>query len=105
MRLVFAIGVSAINVRLVSSGGLYEGDSIRINLNGTILDEYNGMLQLDNVDVDINVQKFFTPNNDGVNDYWIIEGLDRLPESVVRIYDRYGKLIHIQKGGISCKKH
>jgi hypothetical protein len=45
-------GSSGLNVRLVTSGGLYEGDSIRINLNGTILGEYNGMLQLDSVDVD-----------------------------------------------------
>ena len=50
-------GNSALNVRLVASGGLYEGDSIRINLNGTILSEYNGMLQLDSVDVDNNVVK------------------------------------------------
>lgn len=50
-------GASGLNVRLVSSGGLYEGDSIRINLNGTVLSEYNGMLQLDLVDVDKNVVK------------------------------------------------
>ncbi len=50
-------GASGLNVRLVTSGGLYEGDSIRINLNGTILSEYNGMLQLDSVDVDKNVVK------------------------------------------------
>lgn len=50
-------GTSALNVRLKASGGLYEGDSIRINLNGTYLSEYNGMLQLDSVDVDKNVVK------------------------------------------------
>ena len=50
-------GTSALNVRLVSAGGLYEGDSIRINLNGTILSEYNGMLQLDSVNVDDNIVK------------------------------------------------
>lgn len=50
-------GVAGLNVRLVTSGGLYEGDSIRINLNGTVLSEYNGVLQLDSVDVDANVVK------------------------------------------------
>lgn len=50
-------GASGLNVRLVTSGGLYEGDSVRINLNGTILSEYNGMLQLDSVDVDKNIVK------------------------------------------------
>ena len=53
-------GTSGLNVRLVAAGGLYEGDSIRINLNGTILSEYNGMLQLDSVDVDKNVVKIAT---------------------------------------------
>lgn len=50
-------GTSGLNVRLVASGGLYIGDSIRINLNGTTLSEYNGMMQLDSVDVDLNVVK------------------------------------------------
>jgi hypothetical protein len=48
---------AAINLRLVNSGGLYQGDSIRIYLPGTILSSYNGMLQLDSVDVDNNVVK------------------------------------------------
>lgn len=53
-------GGAGLNVRLVAAGGLYEGDSIRINLNGTILSEYNGMLQLDLVDVDKNIVKLAT---------------------------------------------
>lgn len=39
--------------------------------------------------------KFFTPNNDGVNDTWQVKGLDAnySNASVVSIFDRYGKLI------------
>ncbi|MBP7407842.1 MAG: choice-of-anchor J domain-containing protein [Flavobacteriales bacterium] len=47
----------AIVMRLINSGGLYQGDSIRIYLPGTILSSYAGMLQLDSVDVDNNVVK------------------------------------------------
>ena len=47
----------AIRLRLLASGGLYIGDSIRINLNGTVLSDYNGMIQLDSVDVDNNIVK------------------------------------------------
>jgi hypothetical protein len=47
----------AIVMRLVNSGGLYQGDSIRIYLPGTILSIYNGLLQLDSVNVDNNVVK------------------------------------------------
>ncbi len=47
----------AINLHLLSSGGLYQGDSIRIYLKGLVLGEYSGMLQLDSVDVDKNIIK------------------------------------------------
>ncbi|MEZ4809215.1 MAG: T9SS type B sorting domain-containing protein [Allomuricauda sp.] len=43
----------------------------------------------------IGYPKFFTPNGDGVNDSWHIIGLDERfqPESVIQIFDRYGKLM------------
>ena len=47
----------AIQLRLQNPGGLYQGDSIRIYLPGTVLSSYTGMLQLDSVDVDNNVVK------------------------------------------------
>lgn len=47
----------AIAIRLLSSGGLYQGDSIRIYLPGTVLSPYNGLMQIDSVDVDNNVVK------------------------------------------------
>ncbi|MBX9888118.1 MAG: T9SS type B sorting domain-containing protein [Flavobacteriaceae bacterium] len=37
--------------------------------------------------------KFFTPNNDGYNDYWNITDLATQPNSTVSIFDRYGKLL------------
>lgn len=48
---------AGIVMRLKNSGGLYQGDRIRIYLKGTTLSSYNGMLQLDSVDVDENVIK------------------------------------------------
>ncbi len=44
-------------LRLLNSGGLYIGDSIRIYLPGTVLSPYNGLMQLDSVDVDRNTVK------------------------------------------------
>jgi hypothetical protein len=52
----------AVNVRMLNGGGLYQGDSIRIYLKGTILSKYNGVLQIDSVDVDRNVVKLSTNN-------------------------------------------
>lgn len=43
--------------------------------------------------------KFFTPNNDGTNDYWRIPYLQYQPNATVAIFDRYGKLIYFFKGG------
>ena len=50
----------AINLRLQAPGGIYEGDSVRVYLNGTTLSQYQRMLQLDNVNVDWNVIKLGT---------------------------------------------
>lgn len=47
----------AIVLRLNTPGGIYEGDSVRLYLPGTILSPYQGMMQLDSVDVDNNVIK------------------------------------------------
>lgn len=47
----------AINLRLLSSGGLYQGDSVRVFLKGTVLTKYREMMQLDSVDVDNNIIK------------------------------------------------
>ncbi|QAA82881.1 T9SS type B sorting domain-containing protein [Aequorivita sp. H23M31] len=37
--------------------------------------------------------RFFTPNNDGVNDYWRIIGIDQIPDFKIYIFDRFGKLL------------
>ena len=52
-----ADGTKALNLRLLSGGGLYVGDSIRVDLKGTVLNQYNGVMQLDSVDIDQNVVK------------------------------------------------
>ena len=36
---------------------------------------------------------FFTPNGDGFNDIWKIDGLDLYPQAVISIFDRFGKLL------------
>ena len=37
--------------------------------------------------------KFFTPNGDGFNDTWFIENSQTKPNSIIYIYDRFGKLL------------
>ena len=43
----------------------------------------------------LDAPKFFTPNSDGVNDYWNLNGINSsfYENSIIYIFDRYGKLI------------
>ncbi|MBW6479311.1 MAG: hypothetical protein K0B37_07765 [Bacteroidales bacterium] len=51
---------AAINLRLMSPGGLYQGDSLRLNLKGTTLGSYENMLQIDSVHVGNSIEKLST---------------------------------------------
>lgn len=59
---------NAIVLRTNFPGGLYQGDSVRIYLKGTVLNIFNGIFQIDSVDVDKNIikqatQRFVEPEN------------------------------------------
>jgi gliding motility-associated-like protein len=40
----------------------------------------------------------FTPNSDGVNDYWVIKGLDTYPDAMVSVFNRYGQPVFQSTG-------
>ena len=46
----------------------------------------------------INIPNTFTPNNDGINDYWHIKGLNAYPYCEVSVYDRWGQMVFKSKG-------
>ena len=43
----------------------------------------------------LGIPKFFTPNDDGFNDYWNIKGINSNfnSKTTINIFDRYGKLL------------
>ena len=43
----------------------------------------------------LNYPKFFTPNNDGANDYWRVPYLNYFPGATITIFDRYGKTVSV----------
>ncbi|WP_430813612.1 T9SS type B sorting domain-containing protein [Carboxylicivirga sp. RSCT41] len=61
------------------------------------VEDLNGCMSADTIMLnnilDIEIPPVLTPNGDGYNDTWEIEGLDRLPDTIIRIFDRYGKLL------------
>ena len=62
-------------------------------------DEYNVSVK-SRCDIDsreilvLDYPRFFTPNNDGYNDYWTISSLRNQPDYRVSVFDRYGKLLY-----------
>jgi gliding motility-associated-like protein len=49
-------------------------------------------ITIDNISI-INFPKILTPNNDGYNDTWNVFAVSNQPNTLVNIYDRYGKLL------------
>lgn len=47
----------------------------------------------------INPDRFFTPNDDGVNELWQVENLNCYEGYIVEIFDRYGRRLYIYKKG------
>ncbi|WP_196896205.1 T9SS type B sorting domain-containing protein [Aureivirga marina] len=48
--------------------------------------------------IDINIPNFFTPNGDGIKDFWYPEGLEYYPDAKVSIFDRYGRRLGYYQG-------
>jgi gliding motility-associated-like protein len=56
------------------------------------------VLPLDNIEDNIHIYSGFTPNGDGVNDNWIIEGIQKYPINEVKIFNRWGEIIREYSG-------
>ena len=48
---------------------------------------------IDDSKTPIIIPNFFTPDGDGVNDVWKIGNIEKYPNAVIRIYDRFSKLL------------
>jgi len=46
----------------------------------------------------IKVYEIITPNGDGYNDTWVIEGIELYPDATVQVYDRWGKRVYYSPG-------
>ena len=78
--------------------GIWQDSNVFYNVSGGehtvyVSDKY-GCPGDNRVIVVISAPKFFTPNNDGYNDYWNVKGLsDDDSKAIIYIFDRYGKLL------------
>jgi gliding motility-associated-like protein len=46
----------------------------------------------------INIANAFTPNGDGINDYWKISNIESYPGALVQVFSRYGQKVFESKG-------
>ncbi|WP_324024746.1 T9SS type B sorting domain-containing protein [Maribacter sp. BPC-D8] len=47
--------------------------------------------------IDIEIDNFFTPNGDGQNDLWIPRNIEQYPQILIKIFDRYGRVVSEQE--------
>ncbi|WP_205728975.1 gliding motility-associated C-terminal domain-containing protein, partial [Flagellimonas onchidii] len=58
----------------------------------------------DNADVDddgtldgkgplVSPAEAFTPNGDGINDTWVVPGIDNYPDNTVKVFNRWGQIV------------
>jgi gliding motility-associated-like protein len=53
---------------------------------------------LNNDYLELTIPNTFTPNGDGVNDKWLITGLDSDPKSKMNVFNRYGAVVFSSVG-------
>ena len=65
---------------------------------------WNGCVEMDTLfivnrqPIPDTIYNVFTPNGDGVNDYWEIPYADQYPDIEVQIFNRWGQLVYHRKG-------
>lgn len=61
-----------------------------------VVDE-NGCETIATIDmefIDIEIPNFFTPDGDGLHDFWIPRNIQQFPDIFIKIYDRYGREVY-----------
>ena len=80
--------------------GLEEGYyEIKVVDNNGCEYQLKGIQLIDNPVECIKIPNAFTPNEDGVNESWIIENIDIYDKYLITVYNRWGQKLHEQKPG------
>ena len=48
--------------------------------------------------LELNVSQAITPNGDGINDVWVIYNIENYPNSIIRVFNRWGSEVFNVKG-------
>ncbi|WP_179352647.1 T9SS type B sorting domain-containing protein [Winogradskyella vidalii] len=66
-------------------------DNVPMGYNTVTIIDLNGCSNITKEVLVVDFPKFFTPNDDNVNDTWHVVGIETLPGTIINIFDRYGK--------------
>ena len=71
-------------------------ENVTMGFHTIFIKDLNGCGLVQKIIAIVGAPKYFTPNGDGYNDFWKIEGISQYfsPATVTFIYDRYGKFLH-----------
>ena len=71
-------------------------DNVSPGFHTIYINDINGCGLVQKLIAIVGAPKYFTPNGDGYNDSWKIEGVSQYfsPSTITYVYDRYGKFIH-----------
>jgi len=79
-------------------GSNWQASNIFVNLANKIYNAYvkteHGCIVISNYFSIFNIPNVITPNQDGINDYWQINGIEVYPGSVIQVFDRYGGKVY-----------
>ncbi|CAM3953551.1 T9SS type B sorting domain-containing protein [Flavobacterium antarcticum] len=79
---------------IYQSSGFF--DNVSMGFHTIYINDLNGCGMVQKLIAIVGAPRYFTPNGDGYNDSWKIEGISQYfsPSTVTYLYDRYGKFIH-----------
>lgn len=93
-----------------STNPIDEKSGGRFNVNVTtnrsyFISQLNGTCESSRAEVKVSVglsavdiANTFTPNGDGINDYWQIKSIESYPSAIVQVFTRYGDKVYESKG-------
>ncbi len=94
---LFAWNDYVIDMNLIS--GLEQGTyTISITDANECEETINAISLTDNQVDCIQIPDAFTPNADGINDTWIIQGREIFPDAIISVYNRWGQLLYTARG-------
>jgi gliding motility-associated-like protein len=90
---VYEIALDNLNNFTPFNGNVYRFTNVIPGIHTIYIRDRNGCGLTIKQAVVIGFPRFLTPNGDGINDTWNVKGASLQPNSLIYIFDRFGKLI------------